>query len=64
MGEAWAGLDQGERIHIYDPNKNFLDNSAKILTLDSETWFIVSAQALPKETLWTDLAKEREDILQ
>lgn len=38
--------DQGERI--YDPEKDFSDNSALILTLDLETWIKDTAHPLPK----------------
>lgn len=30
-----------------DPDKDFWDNSAMILTLDLETWFLVTAHPLP-----------------
>lgn len=55
-------MDQRERI--YDPDKDFSDNSAMKLTFKLETWFKVTAHPLPNGTLLvkneSDWAKERD----
>lgn len=46
--------EQGERI--YDPEKDFSDNSALILTSDLETWIKDTAHPLPK-WVWARLSQ-------
>lgn len=48
--KVWARLDQGERTYVTD--KDFIYNSAIILTLDLEILFKVTAHPLTRGTLW------------
>lgn len=49
VGEVWFLYDKGKKL--YDPDKDFSDNSAIALTLDPITWFNFSAHTLTKGTL-------------
>lgn len=50
MDEVWARLDRGERI--YEPDKDFsdfcYDLKSLTLTLDLDTWFMVTAHFYEK----------------